>query len=427
MAEDYAWSKGWCHVSTGLSDIPELPDMESQAAQLVENGKEIDAMRDANKPALRLVFLITVYRDIEFVQRLLDKLYSPFHQYVIAVDKKQVSFVADMRSLVRSRYGRNVVVSDPYAVVYLASSATRILIHGMSWFLRRIPGWDYLVTLTGSDYPLIPLARMESILAARNPPMPSLMAWSLKSISSTKPLSLSPLAQHAAKVVFSERRGGVSHARGNSQFGLPLTCEGQSLLCRYNNRNAPKRWLTNDTFHSQWLFGKDIWRDNVNMNFVKEWSAPPVDNTFRVWHKSDPATTGVYDRESVEYIIRSSEGIKYYHFFKYMLVASEEHYWISLLGNWKRTIRFVNSIQSLAIWNTWRHGTLTYNTTKSRSKGDRSTHTSFLSTREIDILRGLNELGVFFARKFTSNQADVLDMIDDMIENDKSTKWLRTA
>ena len=37
--------------------------------------------------------------------------------------------------------------------------------------------------------------------------------------------------------------------------------------------------------------------------------------------KSDPATTGAYDRASVEYIVSSIEGKKYWHFFKHMLLG----------------------------------------------------------------------------------------------------------
>ena len=45
----------------------------------------------------------------------------------------------------------------------------------------------------------------------------------------------------------------------------------------------------------------------------------------------------MYDRESVEYIVNSDEGRKYFHFFKHMLLGSEEHYYVSLLYNWPRT------------------------------------------------------------------------------------------
>ena len=66
---------------------------------------------------------------------------------------------------------------------------------------------------------------------------------------------------------------------------------------------------------------------------------------------------GAYDRESVEYIVNSEEGKKYWHFFKHMLLGSEEHYYVSLLYNWPRTKAFIQSLSAQSVWNTWKLGT----------------------------------------------------------------------
>ena len=65
---------------------------------------------------------------------------------------------------------------------------------------------------------------------------------------------------------------------------------------------------------------------------------------------------GAYDRESVEYIVNSEEGKKYWHFFKHMLLGSEEHYYVSLLYNWPRTRAFIQSLSAQSVWNTWMMG-----------------------------------------------------------------------
>ena len=78
---------------------------------------------------------------------------------------------------------------------------------------------------------------------------------------------------------------------------------------------------------SQWLFGKSIRKGkqgNANAYEESKYSRLPNDGKFRVWYKSDPATTAIYDRRSVEYIVNSDEGKKYHHFFKSMLLGSEE-------------------------------------------------------------------------------------------------------
>ena len=45
-----------------------------------------------------------------------------------------------------------------------------------------------VVSLTGSDYPLVPLKKMEELLKQQDPPMPFLMAWSDKLAAYTKRL-----------------------------------------------------------------------------------------------------------------------------------------------------------------------------------------------------------------------------------------------
>jgi hypothetical protein len=138
-----------------------------------------------------------------------------------------------------------------------------------------------------------------------------------------------------------------------------------------------------------------------------------------VWYKSDPATTGVYDRESVNYIVNSDEGMKYYHFFKMMLLGSEEHYFISLLKNWERTKDFVSSIEACPVWSTWRFGaispldsnTVVQNLTYPTNQ-DINVHTKFLTMNELPILRGMRALGIIFARKFTSHANLLMDTID---------------
>ena len=114
-------------------------------------------------------------------------------------------------------------------------------------------------------------------------------------------------------------------------------------------------------------------------------SLSSFDGQLRLWRKSDPGTSAAYDRESVRYIIDSEEGRKYYHFFKHMLLGSEEHYYISLLYNWPRTKAFVTNIASQAVWNTWSLGAW------GSGFGGFQTHTHYLTENEMPILRGLGK------------------------------------
>ena len=148
----------------------------------------------------------------------------------------------------------------------------------------------------------------------------------------------------------------------------------------------------------------------------------PADGVPRLWAKSDPATTSVIDRASAEYIVHSEEGKKYYHFFKYTLVGAEEHYFASLLGNWERTRDAIHRTENIPVFNTWALGKLDVSSDKSRNKHEKTVHTSYLGNAELDLLKGLSEIGVFFARKFTSNSSQVLDRIDSELLDKKARR-----
>lgn len=116
--------------------------------------------------------------------------------------------------------------------------------------------------------------------------------------------------------------------------------------------------------------------------------------------------TGAYDRLSVEYITESIEGRKYWHYFKHMLLGSEEHYYVSLLYNWPRTRAFVQTLSAQTVWNTWELGIW-------EMSGGFQTHTHFLTMEEWDILQGFSLRGMLFARKFSTKKTlPLLDRID---------------
>lgn len=244
IAEEYAWHRGWCRVQTGITDVPTFPDSEGQAEQLQQYSREQLAAGENSSTGIRLMFMITAYTDAAQVMRLLSKIYSKHHRYVVVVDKSHDVFAADITQRVKI-LGTNVVVVTPYAVVYLASSATRILAQGMAWMLKEFKDWDYLISLTGTDYPLMSITDIETELSKRNPPMPYLMVWenttlfqnAYEKYSGSDPNSV--LARSALDILREERlRQAFSRRRGNEQYGIPLTCENQKMFMRYSSRKT---------------------------------------------------------------------------------------------------------------------------------------------------------------------------------------------
>ena len=130
----------------------------------------------------------------------------------------------------------------------------------------------------------------------------------------------------------------------SSNFGPPLSCEGRQSFYHLDNRRN-KSGVRQDT---QWLFPRDRIQGRGKAYSEEDRSAasPSFDGVFRVWKKSDPATTGFYDRQTVKYVVSSEEGKKYWHFFRHMLLGSEEHYYASLLYNYERTRAFVQTLSA---------------------------------------------------------------------------------
>jgi len=545
LAFDYAVSQGWCNFLSKDSGVEPLrtvshvlySDLNGPAiAHLNTSRIGIPARNlEHNKaPNLRLVFFFTVYADEAFVVRLLARLYSPHHFYLLHIDPKGSTpeFERNLRALIadkvygagahrgetstrsqRRRQGQldligNVALANDVPIVYGASTASILLSRAMAWCIRsdkqiadaiestlRVrlgqpkrnprdkPSWDYFVPLTGSDYPLVSLQTMIDILSAsystemveddsasiaeeqktgvsswlafasEKPKaklveagyQPFLMAWDRGSSEHIKALQVKypekfqqdEEVRLSLEITWTER--GDKGAIGSNlmetrafSYGPPLHCNGAHTYYRLDQRNA-----RND---SQWLFPRagnlrersrvvtklaknyipeTVWplhldpkRKSRNFNVLRATSYSNVDAQHRAWRKSDPGTSAAYDRRSVDYIIDSEEGRKYYHFFKHMLLGSEEHYYITMLYNWDRTRKFVTSLSSQAVWNTWKFGSW------EAGMGGFKTHTHFLTLANMPLLKGLSKRGVFFGRKLSQKKTpEVIDALDEFIDD----------
>jgi hypothetical protein len=429
LAEDYAATMRWCDFTAPEASVPELVDVDARAAPAFSKPPLRKASSNSSStesgPNIRLAFLLTVYTDHPHVRRLLHLLYSPRHYYLLHIDPagSSAKFNKLMEMEIAANYSQhnNVFISRDVPIVYGASTATMVLTKAMAWFLRRATGWDYIVSLTGSDYPTMPLRRLEWILALQEPPMPFLMAWSSLTtrhafrLQKTHPVFESdPYLVKSIDAMYVDRgrpMGMTQMEYRSNNFGPPLFCHGQQSFYHLNNRINKSSSGRLDT---QWLFPRGAAGRALSYDWDK--APPAADRVYRIWKKSDPATTGIYDLDSVRYIVESEEGRKYWHFFKHMLLASEEHYYISLFYNWNRTALFVQSVNAEMVWNTWTLGQ------DSPGHGFQ-THTHFLAPAQLDIIKGFSKRGMMFARKFnTKKSLALLDSIDSYIHSNASTE-----
>lgn len=435
LAEDYAAMKKWCDFTLDSAAVPQLVRVEPEASGAfkrvpLERGVGVGGTK------VRLAFFFTVYADEVFFRRLLSRLYSPEHYYLIHVDpsgatkeyKKAIKVLAEeYNNKIEGRTHKNVFICSDVPIVYGASTATIVLSKALSWFARETSGWDYFVPVTGSDYPLVPLPQLEKMLGhltAKDAARPFVMAWTpgtsthMFRLSKTVPaFEFDPDLTASIKAVTSERGrvlGAVPMEYRSTNFGPPLFCNGGKTFHHLDNRRNKSGTMVD----TQWLFPRDIQRGRGRA--YSDWdpamASPSFDNGWRIWKKSDPATTAIYDKVSVDYIANSVEGRKYYHFFKHMLLGSEEHYYVSLLYNWPRTQAFVQTLSAQAVWNTWELGSW-----PTQSAGFK-THTHFLTLKEWPQIVGFAKRGMVFARKFNSRETpELLDAIDAYIHNNAST------
>ncbi len=439
LAFDYAVTNNWCDFSHESGAVPVLGGVRvvpGISGQKVKSDGERSLSPEPRKglsakqlhnikrgKQLRLVFFFTVYKDEDSLVRLIKRLYSPDHFYLIHVDPRgsahgflyrlEAALAKEVlpRSLNSSSTMSNIALSQNVSIVYGASTASILLSKAMAWCLenddiinRGVDAtsgvtqgkkkWDYFVPLTGFDYPLVSLNGMQTILASSHVPkrgenggfMPFLMAWSAETSTDVRRLQAKyPQVfsddQHIRKSIeltWAER--GDAKNMGSSpmemraySYAPPLSCHGGFGYYRLETRVS-----RNDT---QWLFPRDgafrnsrgkantrqkdeeaqsLYRESFlsgqgrNFNNPKGISYSNFDGEHRMWRKSDPGTSAAYDRRSAEYIVSTEEGRKYYHFFKHMLLGSEEHYYITMLYNWERTRRFVGTLGAQSVWNTWK-------------------------------------------------------------------------
>ena len=416
LAEDYAISKGWCDFKHTGASIPPLKEISSLAEDSIKR-------RSANR--VRLAFFFTVYTDYLLFERIFSHLYDSYHFYLIHIDPiggtqefnhHLEEFVAPLQ-----KKNNNIFIIKEVPIVYGSATASILLSRAMAWFNIYSEYWDYLISLTGSDYPLVPLYIMEKILTAQKPPMPFVMSWSAGTgrhifrLTKTYPVFANNHDIQASIAAVLEERGGkvylgvVPMSRRSGNFGPPLSCKNIANFYRLDNRR--NKSASSQQHDTQWLFPRDTSK-NKGYAFAEEGiqvGARSFDGQYRVWKKSDPATTAAYDRETVRYLVENEEGKKFYHFFKYMLLGSEEHYFVSILYNWPRTKTFVQTLSSQFVWNTWSKGIQR----PAVLKDGFQTHTNFLSMKEYSILKGFAMRGMMFARKFHSAKTkNLLDIID---------------
>ena len=152
VAEDYAISRNWCDFNHKAAEILPLVKVDAGATRAFQQSKVVQGK------AIRIAFMLTVYSDAPFVERLFSRLYSPEHYYLLHVDPSGASAEFEKSMRVLAARHTNVFLSKDIPIVYGAATATILLTRSMAWFVQYATGWDYFVPVTGVTtlcYPFI--------------------------------------------------------------------------------------------------------------------------------------------------------------------------------------------------------------------------------------------------------------------------------
>nr|CAB3486632.1 unnamed protein product [Digitaria exilis] len=144
------------------SSSPPLLAWPSSAAPAPPPPPPPRAERGAGRPPSFAYWISGTGGDGRRVLRLLRAVYHPRNRYLLhldagAGDGEREALAAAVRGEEPAwREFRNVdVVGDAYAVDRTGSSALAAVLHGAAVLLKMGPHWDWLVTLSAEDYPLV--------------------------------------------------------------------------------------------------------------------------------------------------------------------------------------------------------------------------------------------------------------------------------
>uniref|UniRef100_A0A914UJD3 protein xylosyltransferase n=1 Tax=Plectus sambesii TaxID=2011161 RepID=A0A914UJD3_9BILA len=124
---------------------------------------------DENRPKIRILFLLQFNgRNVRQVRRLLKLIYSPDHFYYVHVDSRQHLMYQEMKRLeeLLAPIGNFRVKGDRYSTIWAGASLLQMMLScirdvaNSDWADK----WDFLVNLSESDMPVLPLSDVEAVL-----------------------------------------------------------------------------------------------------------------------------------------------------------------------------------------------------------------------------------------------------------------------
>ncbi|MFH4977477.1 hypothetical protein AB6A40_004186 [Gnathostoma spinigerum] len=120
---------------------------------------------------VQILFLLQLNgRNIRQVKQLLRVIYSSRHLYIIHVDKRQDFMYSSLKDVLSGfrPHTRNIhLISERFGTIWGASSLLSMVFHAVNLtsVMDNWDSWDFVINLSESDFPVLPLEELEFHLA----------------------------------------------------------------------------------------------------------------------------------------------------------------------------------------------------------------------------------------------------------------------
>lgn len=182
--------------------------------------------RPVSSETVRIAFVI-ILNGRSYIQylRLIGSIYSRKHIYYLHIDKRD-DFLYNKLLYLEDNYSNIIITRNRHATIWGGPALLDMIIESMRILLHHDLSWDYLVNLSGSDYPIKPIAELELYLSENlvNEPL-YLKFHDLNGYDFIKKQALNQnfyqCDNRAWHVGFRELPLGVIYSGGSDWFALP--------------------------------------------------------------------------------------------------------------------------------------------------------------------------------------------------------------
>lgn len=138
-------------------DIPKPLSKKCSSLMNWGNGKE----------SPRIIFQIEVFNDVGIFKRVINRLSHPSHAFIVHVSMDVTTYTLKKLEKIAEDSSSSLVCILHYGyTVWSSSTLIQIIMSSMIWLVNFKENWDFFVTLSGSDYPLLDVSLLRDEIRA---------------------------------------------------------------------------------------------------------------------------------------------------------------------------------------------------------------------------------------------------------------------